>query len=454
MKRISSFGFLSSVVMLLCAFSTNASALEEVARLVDIDEAVKHTLLHNPGLHAVRQQVVAADENKTAKSAAKLPTLSISHTARVSDNPLDAFADKLFTQQVSAADLSPAALNDPGSSDLYLTQLSLRWPVYAGGKISAQREQAEHSYMGSTQLLQREKQQAAYKTMQAYLYVMAAEEAISISTDALSTAEETAATTAKLAREGRIVESDKLAAEVTLSAVKAQYEQSQTRLKHANNRLKLYMGVPDSVVFNIEKKWPAIQLINQDIENLQSEALANRYDLQAARSTALAAEANVDVVSAVNKPTVDVVANSNWYDDAPGFESQSGSLMAIASFNLYDGTKQGSIGSARALQKEQQWHVLELEQAIRSQVQLAYDDLTEANKRFALAQANISIAKKAVKLVKQRYGQGRTILLDLLQSQRMYTDARIEKLTAKLNRQVSQLALPLAVGTLELPAEK
>ena len=56
-----------------------------------------------------------------------------------------------------------------------------------------------------------------------------------------------------------------------------------------------------------------------------------------------------------------------------------------------------------------------------------------------------------MQLVKKRYGQGRTILLDLLQSERLYTDTRIEKLTARLNLDIAQAALPLAVGSLSLP---
>ena len=71
----------------------------------------------------------------------------------------------------------------------------------------------------------------------------------------------------------------------------------------------------------------------------------------------------------------------------------------------------------------------------------------------ATAAENVERARENVRLIKQRYGQGRTILIDLLQAERTYTDARNEELISRLGLEVGQAALRLAEGTLPLPPE-
>jgi outer membrane protein TolC len=443
---------LNGFVLITASLITGVAAAAEVLQM-SMPSAVTYALQHNPDLHAAEQQMAAAQQQQLTTQAASAPVISISHTARVSDNPLDAFADKLFTRQVTTPDFQPALLNEPGSSSLYLTSLTLRWPVYSGGKIEAQQQQTDIAYQQSKLLYQRAQEKTAFHTMQAYLYVIASQKALQIAEQAVQAAQQHAATTAELAQQGRIVESDKLAAEVNLAAVKAQQAQAVTRSRHARTQLRKVMGLITDSEIMINDSWPENQAVSaSDIGALMQRAADQRVDLLAAQKAIAAAGASVEVASADKKPSVNLVASSNWYDDEPGFDSQSSSLMAIASIDLYDGTTDGKVGAAKARHKEQQWRKQSLQQNVQAEVKQAFDDRQEAHARLSIAKDNVSRAKKAVRLVKKRYGQGRTILLDLLQSERMYTDARIEKLTAELDLRTSQLALSFALGETELPA--
>ena len=421
------------------------------AQVFDLDSAVVHALQHNPNLKAVQYQVSASDARMQASKAGHLPTLTFSHTARLSDNPLDAFADKLNTRQVTTPDFDPTLLNNPDSSTLYFTQLALRWSLYAGGRTSALLVDAEQTEKNSRLQYQREREQIAYATISAYLFVQATEQGLKIAEDAVKAARQHANTTAKLARQDRIVESDKLAAQVSLAAIRSQREQAVTRHRSALDEFKLLLGL--SMDSEIKLAASNVNSISDDvsIEEYEKNALANRKDLAATRALVQAAQARVDAARSVYKPSLDLVVNSNWYDDDPGFDNQSSSIMGVLSFDLYDGKNSGKIDATLAQQREMQWQLQSLEQSVQKQVRDVYNSFLESRKRLALAKNNVKTAKKTVQLVKKRYGQGRTILLDLLQAEHLYTDARIEKLTAGLNLDVSQVALPLAVGTLSLP---
>ncbi|MCW8830337.1 MAG: TolC family protein [Gammaproteobacteria bacterium] len=443
------FRYLFNMLM-FAAVLLSSSALQ--AQDFNLDTAVLYALEHNPELNAVQHQLQASSAQTSVSKAGQMPTLTISHTARLSDNPLDAFADRLNTRQVAAADFAPGLLNDPDSSELYFTQLALRWSLYNGGRVSAMIENAEQTEKHVRLQYQREREKIAYAVTTAYLNVLAAKQSRQISEDAVEAASQHARTTSRLASEGRIVESDKLAAAVNLAAIRSQREQAETRLQSAIDQFKVVLGLPmDSEINLMPTKMKTVSA-ESAVKSYEDKAIDRRKDLAAARAMVQAAKAGVDAERSVRRPKIDLVASSNWYDDNPGFDSQSSSIMGVISFDLYDGTSSGKIDIKRSKQREMQWQLQALEQAVRKQVRDAYNSLHESGERLAIAENNVELAKQAVKLVKQRYGQGRTILLDLLQSERLYSEARMEKLTAQLNLDVARVALPLATGNLSLPA--
>ena len=430
------------------------SGIAVPAETIGLDAAVSYALEHNPDLLAAREQVSAAGERIRAAKGERLPSLGVSASARASNNPLDAFADKLNTRQVTTPDFDPARLNHPGTSDLYMTQLALRLPVYTGGRLSASVQGAEEMEKNSQLQYQRARELTAFQTIRAYLNVQAAQEGLAIAEDAVAAAREHARTTAQLSREGRTVVSDKLTAEVNLAAVQSQREQAATRLESARNRLKLVMGMPLDSELVLSPAGFNAAADNASLAELEARAASNRKDLAAARALSQAAKARVEAARSAHKPNVDLIAASNWFDDTPGFDSHSSSIMGVVSLDLYAGGRhQGEIGAALAQERETQWRLQALEQAAQNDVREAYDQLREAQARHATAADNVARAKENVRLVKQRYGQGRTILIDLLQAERSYTDARAEELTSRLNLDIGRAALQLADGTLALPPE-
>ena len=115
--------------------------------VVTLDEAIQQALTHNAGLRAAGASTLAAQDRARAARGNFLPQLGVRYFARRSDNPLDAFADKLNTRSVTAADLAPAAINEPGTSTLHATQLSIELPLYTGGRNLAGVREAEFTWL-------------------------------------------------------------------------------------------------------------------------------------------------------------------------------------------------------------------------------------------------------------------------------------------------------------------
>lgn len=419
-----------------------------------IEQAVDYALIHNLDLEASQAQTRAATAETAATEAARGPQVDLRYLLRRSDNPLDAFADKLNTRSVNpATDFDAYALNRPDPSTLSSTELSVRLPVYTGGRLSAALRDAQDSEQAVRLRADRARDITAFRTRQAYLTAQTAAEAVVIAEDAVLAARGHAQTTARLVREGRIVVSDRMTAELNLASTESAREQALNRQRRSLDDLRLIMGLPLDTALEIQP-W---QARNTDAglpspTEIEQRALAQRTDLRAGRSQAKAARARVEVARAALKPRVDLIATSSWYDDHASLDNRSTSLMGVVSMNLYRGGRtRHEIAAARSQAMESDIRLRNQERQIRNEVRTAYNNLAEAHARYRIAAQNADKARDTVRLVRQRYGEGRTLLIDVLMSERVLVETRNEQLASAYSIAISQAALRMAEGASVYP---
>jgi len=431
-------------------------ALTVAAGPLSLDEAIRQALSQNPELRAADRQVQAADARADAAKGAFLPQIGVRYMVRRSDNPLDAFADKLNTRTVDpATDFTAQALNYPDASTLHATQLTVEMPLYTGGRIDAGRREAG-AYAEAARLGYERRQQAtAYNTLHAYRAAQTAAYAVTIANDAVEAAREHAETTARLVRQGRIVASDRMTAELNLAATESMREQAANRQRLALEELRLVTGMPaDAELILPPWESPSMPAAISAATESEQRALATRKDLKANEALLKASRTKITAARAAFQPQVGVVAADSWYDDNAALDNKSQSIMGVVSMNLFNGGRDWH--GLTAAQRDTEQTELRLEgarQAVRGEVRAAASRLTEASARRNIAGQSVEKARENVRLVKQRYGEGRTILIDLLMAERVLVEARNEELAAGLSQELSAAQLQLAEGSLPLPGE-
>lgn len=416
-----------------------------------IDAAIAYALAHNPSLGAAREQVGAADARLRAASGRRLPQVDARYAVRRSDNPLDVFADKLNTRRVDpASDFSADALNHPGASTLYNAGVALEWPIYSGGRVDAGIAEARHNQRAAAFGHDRVREVVAFETLRAYRGAQAAEAAVSIAEAAVRAAAQHADTTARLLAQKRIIASDKLTAEVNLALLESQRERAATRRLTAMTQLERVMGLPLGAAPQIAA-WDEAAIAAPPmpaLEAIEAGALERRRDLAAQKALFEAGRSRVRSAYAADKPQVSVIAAENWYDDAFGFGNASFSIGAAVRFNLYSGGRdREDVRAAQHEANEREERLLALRDQARQEVRDAFYALNEARARVAICADNVGKARRTVELVRGRYGEGRTILIDLLQAERVLVETRSEKLAATLDLAIAAAALDLARGT-------
>jgi outer membrane protein TolC len=410
----------------------------------------------NPALRAADRQAQAADARAYAAKGAFLPQIGVNYLVRHSDNPLDAFANKLNTRSANPADFSNAlSLNYPDASTLHATQLSLELPLYTGGRLLADMRAANATAQAAHLDYEHHQQTIAYNTLHAYRTAQAAATASTIANDAVEAAHEHAQTTARLARQGRIVASDSLTAELNLASAQGLREQAANRQRLALEDLRLVTNLPADAELLLPP-WgsPATPGAESAVTQSEQRALAMRKDLKANEALVEASRTKIAAARAAFKPQVGVIAADTWYDDNAALANKSQSIMGVVSLNLFNGGRDWHGLSAAQRDTEQSELRLEgVRQAVRNEVRAAASRLTEASARRKIAAQSVGMARENVRLIKQRYGEGRTILIDLLMAERVLVEARNEELTAGLGLELSAAQLQLAEGNLTLPGD-
>jgi outer membrane protein TolC len=286
-----------------------------------------------------------------------------------------------------------------------------------------------------------------YQVKRAYLLAQAAQEAINIAHSSTDAARKHVKTTSQLLAENRTVVSDNLTARVYYTSVKGVISQAERQYTQALNALKQAMGKDLSADIDVRPLQSKSQTSELPaISVAESRALTNRNDLKASDQSITAAEARMRIASSASKPQLGLEARGSLYADDPLVDELSWGVLAVAKINLFSGgANKSRVSAAREESNKLQAEKTGKELEIRKEVRNAYASISEGKTRVKLAVSNLSDAQKAVTLVNERYGEGRTILIDLLQAEQALMKSKSESLNSRLLLEASKLELQFAM---------
>ncbi|MEP4598749.1 MAG: TolC family protein, partial [Cyclobacteriaceae bacterium] len=125
------------------------------------------------------KQLESASADFRQSNALFLPSISASHTAIVTTNPLMAFGSKLNQELLTPADFDPNLLNNPGKTENYATQIEVLQPLINVDGIY--QRQAARSKMEAYGLqAERTKEYLELEVSKAYMQLQLAYKAVEV----------------------------------------------------------------------------------------------------------------------------------------------------------------------------------------------------------------------------------------------------------------------------------
>jgi len=422
------------------------------AQTFSLRQAVDFALQHNSAVTVARAEEGAAkDETRMARGQGR-PQANVSYGYLWSDDPLEAFSAKLERRQVTALDFAPSALNYPGTTHLGTTTLALSWPLYTGGAIHESIQAGRFGQKAAHRAAQRTRQRIIINVVRAYEGLIMAKAAVRIADNAVLAAARHAQTTQRLYTHGRIVHSDALTASVNLGANKGLQAEAQGDVETATENLALAMGAPSGLSIQVpDYSLGAVALPEKGLAHYLQEALSHRPDVKGMHAEVRAMQARARAARAQSSVHVMLTAQSQWFSETPALRHNAWTVGAVISKTLYDGhhdQDRADILQEQAARLDGQ--LAGLRSRIHYAVTVAYENMQTAKTRYELAQTNVARAKRAVALIQVRYGEGRTILLELLSAEQNLVQAREAELGALYTLAMNRAALEAACGTLSV----
>jgi len=399
------------------------------------------------------REVVAAEARRQAAQARlsqakgfRLPSLNLTALWTRTNNPAEVFALKLNQGTFSFPDFVQSDPNSPAPINAGITRAEIALPIFTGGELSGRIEQATLASEAAARTADWAGNGAALSAAEAYVMVAQAEEYAGL----LAKARETVAAHVALARnyveQGMLVKSELLRAEVELARVEDLLEEARGRVRVANANLAFRLGAPGG------EAWTLAPLaeprpVEEPVDAWLATA-AERPDLLSARKMLSAGELEEKVRKAPLWPKVAFVARGELYGDYPfGSSGTSGSILAVATWNLFQGgSDKAAALAAREEARAGREDVARFADGVRLEVRQSYEEALTARARHATAQKALEAARESERIVDERFRSGVVKMLDLVDATTSRREAETRELVARAEAHAAVLRLAVRAG--------
>ena len=245
---------------------------------------------------------------------------------------------------------------------------------------------------------------------------------------------------------------DKLQAQTAFANATLTKIKNEGILKIAYGNLANVMGVPASMRLEIaDAKLDVIpDMVDQDIEALIEQARLQRPDLMASEAQLKASLAKIEIAKADSKPTVSLNLSNTRSDDSNAVFSSNSAIGINVSIPLFAGYKPSYlIRSAEATAELIASQRDQLKLQVSLDVWTAYQNLKTANESITASNILVLSAEESSRVALGRYKEGVGNIIDTLNAQNAFANAKQQKIQSVLNWNIARTTLAQSIGVLD-----
>jgi outer membrane protein len=388
----------------------------------------------------------AAEARASQAKAMRLPSLNLTALFLRTNNPAEAFALKLNQGTFSFPEFVASNPNDAAPLNTGITRAEITLPLFTGGELSGRIDQARLAAQAASGTSSWVADNAALSAAEAYVMVAQAEEYAAL----LHKSRDTVAAHVKLAgdyvAQGMLVRSELLRAEVELARMDDLVTEADGRVRIANANLAFRMGAAGGSSWALAPL-PDPRPVATPLDGWLGTA-AGRSDLGSAQKLLAAGELEEKVKRAPFWPKLALVAKGELYGDKPfGSTGTSGSLMAVATWNLFQGgADRAAAVAAREDARAGREDVARFAEGVGLEVRKAYEEAKTAEARHETAKRALEAAREAERITNERFRAGVVKTLDLLDVTTARREAETRELVARADAHTAALKLAVTAG--------
>ena len=372
-----------------------------------------------------------------------MPKLTLEERFLRTNNPTYVFMSKLNQGSFTAQDFDISSLNDPKAHNDFQTSLAVFQPLLAM-QAAIGIDMSETAYAAKKEDFYRKQEAVALEVARTYLMAQMADEYIRVARKGVEDASEHLRIARVSYENGLGLYADTLRASTALTEAEQKLVSAEKNLKVAERSLGLLLGFE----YSIRTAPDSLDLPLYDLDHYTNNVEARR-DIQAMEFHFANARNNLKLNEAAYMPTLGVGSSYQLNDSEVPFGSEGQSWQVFAQFKweLFDGSKRRhEKQKARYQIAETKEQLVRLKDAASFQVYESYLGVEEARKNFELAKSALSTAEEGQRLVRVRYENSLSPLVDLLDAQVSLDQARTNVLVREKEQQLAALNLCFQSG--------
>ncbi|WP_338377862.1 TolC family protein [uncultured Flavobacterium sp.] len=408
------------------ALAFNASAQDTITiSKKDILEKVND---NNLQIKIAEKNAASAKADYNQSNSLFLPSITASHTAISTTNPLMAFGSKLNQEILSASDFNPALLNDPNKTQNYATKIEVLQPIINVDGFYG-RQAAKSKYEAYQLQTERTKEYLQLEVNKSFMQLQLAYKAVEVLEKANKTAQANLKLVENYAKQGMLQKTDLLSVQVRVNEVANQLQYAKSNVQNASDYLAFLLNED-----NTNKVFKPIEDIENVIEisAFEPKLISNRKDILAMDKSVEAYGKMTQMSKMGFLPRLNAFGSYELYDTQIFQTGAKGyTIGAQLSWSLFDGYKTiGKYQKAKADYDKAQTESQQYKAQSQLELNKTNRQLLDAENKVNLSKLALEQSQEAYRIRENRFKEGLEKTTDLLNSETLQFQKELEYLQA------------------------
>ena len=420
------------------------TASGQAAAPITLDEAIAGARAHHPRMAEAQAAEEQAQSARRAAASGRLPVIAASEEAVYSDDPVFAFGSKLRQGRFASSDFDLNTLNHPAALSNFDASVNVSWTAFDGGATRSKVASANSSLWAAVLETQYAGEQVAESVTTLYYRVLMAEEQIAVANAALQRAQEIAADVEDRVHAGLALESDGARARLALQDAQNDAAAAHEHVQLARTDFFDLIGEPNSDQPLVR---PEVKALPSG-DAAASDALAQRFDLQALRMEQQSARQQLTSIKASAWPAISAyghVENDSEHLATGGSGNWAvGAKIELSVFDsgLRRAREQEAAANLHRLAAQERSTLLEANANIAALKALMVD----LHRRLTTAESAVRVEQDALQTTRDRYASGLVSITEVLSGESQLTAAEFQRVRLFYQLCMAKADLALADG--------
>lgn len=418
----------SFIITLIFVFSFSIKSIGQDTITISKASILEKVNDNNLQIKIAEKNAALAKADYNQSNSLFLPSITASHTAISSTNPLMAFGSKLNQEILTASDFNPALLNNPDVTQNFATKIEVLQPLINPDGFYG-RQAAKSKFEAYQLQTERTKEYLVLEVNKAFMQLQLAYKAVAVLEKANTTGQANLKLVENYAKQGMLQKTDLLSVQVRVNEIKNQLQYAKSNVQNASDYLAFLLNED-----NANKVFKPIEDIENNIEIVafESKLISNRKDILAMDKTVEA----YSKMSKMNKmaylPRLNAFGSYELFDTNVFQTGAKGyTVGAQLSWNIFDGYKTiGKNQKAKAELEKAQTESTQYKAQSQLELNKTNRQLADAENKVNLSKLALEQAQEAYRIRENRFKEGLEKTTDLLNSETLQLQKELEYLQA------------------------